>query len=316
MGVGISPQSPASKSSPHNFTTYEEKKLNLAAYDNQNVFGRIWFFSDTEYPHEQSEWKKFLQGSYSTISYAQNFTTIPLTKTDDGATYIAFLKTTNYTTSGTMPFSERWFTPQVGLTGNVTIPSGKSLTIRSGTTVNLNGYNIISTGGAIVLESGAVINPTIRVMSGSTLKGLCTSISAAANAASSGDKVVIMNSHTLSTDETFKSGVTLEVASGKTLTLNGKKITVPSGSFNVASSSVINPYIRRTTSTNNIIGLYPTIQSAVNDASSSQQIRLAAASYTENVSLKNGVGVIGQGRSSTTLNGNVTFSYVSNASLQ
>ena len=63
IGVAVYPQSPVSHSSPYEFTAYEEKRLNLAAYDNQTVNGKVWFFNNTEYPDEKSEWKKKERGS-------------------------------------------------------------------------------------------------------------------------------------------------------------------------------------------------------------------------------------------------------------
>ncbi|MBN1552220.1 S8 family serine peptidase, partial [bacterium] len=143
-----------------------------------------------------------------------------------------------------------------------------------------------------------------------------STLSSAFSHATSGQIVRLNNSISLTDDLIIPSGVTLEVASGCTLTMNSKKITATSGSFSVASGSVISPYIRRTTTTQSEIkGIHPTIASAMNDAVSGQRIYLASTSYSENVSMKSGVQVLGQGRNSTTLNGNVTFSSVSYAGL-
>jgi len=51
------------------------------------------------------------------------------------------------------------------LTGNVTVPSGVTLTIASGAMVNYNGYTLSSSGGTISIQSGGIItlNPATYV---------------------------------------------------------------------------------------------------------------------------------------------------------
>lgn len=132
------------------------------------------------------------------------------------------------TTAGNLPDNEVW-RGTVSLTGNVTVPSGVKLTTLSGATINLNGYYVKSTGGTII-DNGATWDPDIAVKQGSTLKGHYSTILAATNAASSGQTVrVASGTYTESNNLTvnpgvnliFDPGVTLKMASGKKLTVNG-----------------------------------------------------------------------------------------------
>lgn len=58
----------------------------------------------------------------------------------------------NLTTSGTLRGNEIW-SGSITLEGNITVPSGVKLTIKSGTSINFNGYYILSTGGHLMFES-------------------------------------------------------------------------------------------------------------------------------------------------------------------
>ena len=208
IGVGIYPDAATSHQSPYQLypNPRETDTLNLAAYDNQNVNSKIWFFNDTEVPSNKSEWKKLNNGNYTSLGNTQTIRTQALPYTDNNATFIAYLKTNSYTTSGTMAASEEWFT-DVNLTGNVLVPSGVTLTITSDATVNLvngsNRYSIISTGGTINKEAGATINGLRANLEANTvLKGLCGSIQAAANAASQDNEIILQ-------DGNFNENVTL-----------------------------------------------------------------------------------------------------------
>ncbi len=91
--------------------------------------------------------------------------------------------------SGTVAKSVKW-KGTIILVGNVTVPSGKTLTILSNSTVNLNGWYIKSTGGNIVRQSGVIFTPKdISVKSGTTLKGQYLTIQSAINNASSSQDV-------------------------------------------------------------------------------------------------------------------------------
>jgi len=123
IGETIYPNSPVSRLSPWTDYPYETQKLNLAAYDDQNIDGKNWFFNDTESPNNKSYWYEDKNGNKVTIGYSQSMTTNPLTKShDDGSTFAAKMRTNSFTTSGTMSSSEEWFT-NVSLTGNVTLGS-------------------------------------------------------------------------------------------------------------------------------------------------------------------------------------------------
>ena len=62
--------------------------------------------------------------------------------------------------AGEIPASATWSGTHA-LTGNVTVPSGVSLTILAGTTITMNGHYLKSTGGTII-DNGATWNPNIK----------------------------------------------------------------------------------------------------------------------------------------------------------
>ena len=73
-------------------------------------------------------------------------------------------------TSGQLATNQTWYYKT--LSGDVTVPSGITLTIGIGATINLNGHSIISTGGTIV-DNGATINGLRAKLTASpTLRGL------------------------------------------------------------------------------------------------------------------------------------------------
>ncbi|RKY46718.1 MAG: hypothetical protein DRP86_08705, partial [Candidatus Neomarinimicrobiota bacterium] len=100
------------------------------------------------------------------------------------------------------------------LTSSFTILSGETWTFQSGVTVNLNGYNITSSGGIIAIESGATFTPDIRLKSGSTVLGLYSSLDAAYG---DGSDVEIRGTHTFTDYYTVSSGRTLRAESGSEL---------------------------------------------------------------------------------------------------
>lgn len=223
IGVAVYPNSPVSRSSPYSFTAYVKNRLNLAAYDGQNVFERVWFFNDTECSGEQSEWRKRKGFVNQHLSNNASFTTPELTIDDDGASFVALLKTSSYTTNGTISANETWVCPAT-LQGNVVVPSGVTLTLSSD--VNFNGYYIESTGGTIEIENGA----TVYIKSGNRFYGLFTSIQSALSAASSGQTVDVQpTAYNTSSSLQVNSGVTLlirpnttiNLTSGASLNVNG-----------------------------------------------------------------------------------------------
>ncbi len=116
------------------------------------------------------------------------------------------------------------------ISSNTTLPSGVSLTVISGATVNLNGYQIVTTGGGVVtVNVGATINGV--VLQGSN-GGFFSSIQPAINAASSG-QTVQLRAQAYSESPSFSS------KSNITLTGQGQGSTTLSGSVSVTNSSYI-----------------------------------------------------------------------------
>ncbi|MCF7804048.1 MAG: right-handed parallel beta-helix repeat-containing protein [Candidatus Marinimicrobia bacterium] len=149
IGVGFYPNvSPQSKQSPYEFDAYVTQRIRLEAYDNNpDASGKLWFFNDTEHTQEKSEWRDESGGS-EFLSSSASYTTAPLATADDGAVYTAYLRTTDYTTSGTMTGNETWWTP-VTVTNNLTIGSGVTLTVKEGTTVQVSNDKKISVYGTL-----------------------------------------------------------------------------------------------------------------------------------------------------------------------
>ncbi len=103
------------------------------------------------------------------------------------------------------------------------------------------------------------------------------------------------------------------ISSTKTLTINAG-ITVSLGTFYISSTGgTINNYGNFTGTylkqSGVIKGLFPTIQSAVNYASSGQTIELQARTYGESVSIssKSNLTITGQGQGSSIINGNISI---------
>ncbi len=206
IGVAIYPNSPVSQLSAYTFHPYETQKLNLAAYDNQNVNGKNWFFNDTESPNYKSRWYEDKDGYISNTKYTQSITTDALTKSnDDGASFVAELRTNTYTTTGTMTSSETWFTNNT-LTGNVTLSSGVTLTIDPGVTVTFNGYYIDPSSGSIDIQNGS----TVYLKGGNKYYGLFNSIQAAITNSTSNQTIEVLgSSYTESPSLSSKSNITI-----------------------------------------------------------------------------------------------------------
>ncbi len=132
-----------------------------------------------------------------------------------------------YTLSGTLSHYETWSITST-LQGNVLIPSGILLTNTSNMNLNLNGYSIISSGGSIFLQSGAIINGMNAYSAYySEYKGLFPSLETALNYVGNGQAVYVSNSQTIYNNITVPSSVNLSVGSNKTLTFaSGKKLSI------------------------------------------------------------------------------------------
>ena len=87
------------------------------------------------------------------------------------------------------------------------------------------------------------------------------------------------------------SGVTLKIHSGITVNLNGNIITKGSGEIVLESGATVNPhYCIKTGSTIN--GFYPTLNSALSNASSGQTIVVkSSTTLTENIIVPAGVAL-------------------------
>jgi len=117
----------------------------------------------------------------------------------------------NPTTAGELIENETWINRTINITDNITIPIGVTLKTCYGSVINLNGYSIISTGGFIIVESGTSLNPDIRLMNGTTIKGLYPSIASALSNASTGDRIYINNMTTsFSSSYSIPAGITYE----------------------------------------------------------------------------------------------------------
>ena len=112
------------------------------------------------------------------------------------------------------------------LTGNVSVPSGVTLSINSSATINPSGYSITTSGGTLTVQSGATINGC-ALLTGGTYNGIYSTMQAALSAASSGQNVGVNNAQTVSSSLTVPSGVALSLNSGVAVTFSsGTRISV------------------------------------------------------------------------------------------
>ena len=227
---------------------------------------------------------------------------------------LKFEKEIRMSTSGELSEDERWGGSHT-LTDYVEVPYGKTLTLWSGLSLTLNSHYIKSTGGTITEQGSVSINPEIVVKSGSTIKGYYSAISSALSNAASGQTVRVYSSRILSSDLEVPSGVTLSLESGVTLTLYGNKVTTSTGTIALQGGSTVIPNIQRKNSAGVRKGLYPTIAEAISDAATNDEVYLGSASFTEDVDMPSNFELHGNGRSSTTINGDVTFDGVSSSKI-
>ena len=93
-------------------------------------------------------------------------------------------------TSGALSTNQTWYYKE--LSGDITVPSGKTLTIPSSSTINLNGYSIISTGGTINFNHSATINGLrAQLAAGAVFRGLCGKIQTAADYAEEVNEIYV-----------------------------------------------------------------------------------------------------------------------------
>ena len=115
-------------------------------------------------------------------------------------------------------------------------------------------------------------------------------------------------SNTLTGNITLPANVTLTLASGMTLNLNTHSIISTGGTI-VDNGATINGLRATSKYFSSIKGLFPTIQSAVNNAGSFYTVNVESGTFNEyiNVNNKLGLKIIGKGKSITRINGEITF---------
>jgi parallel beta-helix repeat protein len=123
------------------------------------------------------------------------------------------------------------------VSGDVLVASGKTLKLVSGSIINLNSHTIVSTSGTITVESGATLNPDIRLQSGSAIKGLYPTIASAFTAATSGQWVHIRGTHTFTDHFTVSSGKVLKTESGTQMNFASNKYLYVYGNLYGVSST-------------------------------------------------------------------------------
>ncbi len=148
-------------------------------------------------------------------------------------------------TSGQLNQDERWGGTHE-LTGNITVPSGKTLTLWQGLDLDLNQYYIKSTGGTIVVQSGVDFEPCeIVAQSGGVIQGYYPSISSAHSNTATGTTIYVHSSHTLSGNlEIDYKTLRLE---GGTLGLSNYKLTTGNYGSIVFNGGSVSPNIKRET---------------------------------------------------------------------
>ncbi len=255
-----------------------------------------------------------LRGDIYAAQYAanNNDTPVPIN--------FSVLKTTHYGTLSTHP--KTWIgvdNKTHTLTGNVVVPSGATLTIKSGVTVNFNSNSIKSIGGTITVESGVTKN-YVELKDGSVIKGLYSSLNTAVSDAVAGQTINVYSSN-LNANVSIPSGITVNIKSSSTLNLNGYKLLLSGGSVVVESGANF-PYAKLKNNYSTLLAYYPTLESAISDAQSGYTVELPSITYSGNISLtnKNNVRLKGAGVGNTTINGNITITnsdyvYVSDFSM-
>ncbi len=143
------------------------------------------------------------------------------------------------TTSGALTENECWSGTHT-LTGNVTVPDNITLTIADGATINLNGYYVQCQGsGQIIKQGSATFSPSdVSIQSGSVIKGQYPSVATAIANVVSGQMIIVASgTHTVGSNLTVASGVTLQVNAGATVNFTGSYKLQVSGVLTVVGSS-------------------------------------------------------------------------------
>ncbi len=167
--------------------------------------------------------------SYQGTPTGQNQYADNARRLNETASEVSDYRTTT-TLSGNLSEDERWYGEKT-LTGTV-YTSGSTLTIKSNAVLDLGSYSIVNTsGGEIVVESGAQINGAI-IKSGSTILSIRPTIQSAVNNASSGNVIELQNM-------TYSESVTLTSKNNIDIVGNGPGNSIINGNVSLNSSSYI-----------------------------------------------------------------------------
>jgi tetratricopeptide (TPR) repeat protein len=130
---------------------------------------------------------------------------------------------------------------------------------------------------------------------------------ALSNAVSSQTVYVNDTSVSPSSDITVPSNITLEITSDATINLgtNDIEITTSSGTIEVESGATLTPYFSVTNSSDDILGLYPDVSSAVSDAGSGETAHIYSSStLSSDLTVPSSVTLKFESGTTTTLNSN------------
>ncbi len=197
-------------------------------------------------------------GSFKSNNQTYSFT---VSSSDNNVTYMANFHQNRVTTSGTMSSSENWIS-NVTLAGNISVPSGVTLTITSCAAVNFGQYGILLNGGTIDYQSN--FTGTYLKQDG-TLKGYFGSIQPAINNASSGQSIELLSTaYNESPSFSGKSNIALYGQGQGSTTLNGSIFVTNSSYITISDltmSSALSANNSNWTSFNNATITGPTIAS-------------------------------------------------------
>ncbi len=179
------------------------------------------------------------------------------------------------------------------LSADITISTNIALDLKNNAIVKLVGHSIISNGGTIIVENGGIINGVkAQVQIGSNIIGYCPDIESANNYAINGQTINVIGNETLSSNLSINPGVTLVINSGVTINLNGYSITSSGGGTIIIQSGakITGLYAQIQDGTGNIIGLHPSIQSALTSPPVNSQIIVTGTNtIPSNLSIPQGV---------------------------
>ncbi|MFZ5516519.1 MAG: T9SS type A sorting domain-containing protein [Candidatus Zhuqueibacterota bacterium] len=211
---------------------------------NQNVtlsftaFGattcNIYYDVDSGHPYNGNDAD---QGS-SPILFQGDSGKITLTGLTNCTTYYFAIEASNYyeqteysqeryatpiTTSGRLAQNETW--PGIGnpdtivVLGNVTVPSGITLTIESNSAVDVNEYTMNSTGGTINRQDSIIFIPDVRLFNVSyeEITGQYSDLQEALNDASSSEEVHVYSDVSINDNISIPSNRTLKIMPGSSL---------------------------------------------------------------------------------------------------